>query len=65
MEGKKLYGKVGYDEASKMFVNEDIQDMSQKVVALTGANSGIGYAAALSLAKLNAEVHLVCRNAGN
>jgi NAD(P)-dependent dehydrogenase (short-subunit alcohol dehydrogenase family) len=39
--------------------------MSDKVVAITGANAGIGYAAAHTFAKLNAEVHLVCRNAGD
>jgi dehydrogenase/reductase SDR family protein 12 len=36
--------------------------MTGKVVLVTGANKGLGYAAALAMAKLNAEVHLVCRD---
>ena len=37
-------------------------DMSQKVCIITGANSGIGYWTAMELAKMNAEVIMVCRN---
>jgi NAD(P)-dependent dehydrogenase (short-subunit alcohol dehydrogenase family) len=36
--------------------------MKGKVVLLTGGNSGIGKAAALELAKMGAELTLVCRN---
>ena len=38
-------------------------DMTGKVCIVTGGNSGIGYFAALELAKMGAEVALVCRNA--
>lgn len=63
-EGRKLYGKEGYKVAKENFCDSDIQDMSEKIVMITGANSGIGYSAAEEFAKLNAEVHLVCRNSG-
>ena len=37
-------------------------DLNGKICLITGANSGIGYATAMGLAKLNANVVLVCRN---
>jgi hypothetical protein len=37
-------------------------DMTGKVVAVTGANCGIGYETALKLAKLGASVLLICRD---
>ncbi len=37
-------------------------DMAGKVCTVTGANSGIGYFAALKLAEMGAEVAMVCRN---
>lgn len=36
--------------------------MSGKTFVITGANSGIGLAAAKKMAKLNAIVYLICRN---
>lgn len=36
--------------------------MKNKTVVITGANSGIGYVTALEIAKLGAEVVMVCRN---
>lgn len=63
MEGSKLYGKAGYDEAKKSFVPDDISPMGGKVVAVTGANAGIGFATAMQMARLHAEVHLLCRSA--
>ena len=36
--------------------------MTGKVVAITGANKGLGFATAKELANLNAEVHLLCRD---
>ncbi|KAM0695557.1 hypothetical protein Q7P36_005917 [Cladosporium allicinum] len=38
-------------------------DLAGKVAIVTGGNSGIGYAFALSLAQQNATVYLACRNA--
>src|SRR5438034_2397692 len=46
--------------------NENISDtatMRDKVVMVTGANSGIGKAASLALAKMGATVVMVARNA--
>ena len=37
-------------------------DMTGKTFVITGANSGIGFAAAKKIAKLNGIVYLVCRN---
>jgi NAD(P)-dependent dehydrogenase (short-subunit alcohol dehydrogenase family) len=37
-------------------------DLTNKTAIITGANSGIGYSLALSLAKQNATVYLACRN---
>ena len=41
---------------------EDIPDLSSKTIIVTGANSGIGYQAALEFARKNAVVWLACRN---
>jgi NAD(P)-dependent dehydrogenase (short-subunit alcohol dehydrogenase family) len=38
-------------------------DLTHKIAIVTGANSGIGYSLALSLASQNATVYLACRNA--
>ncbi|CBY14875.1 unnamed protein product [Oikopleura dioica] len=37
-------------------------DLSGKIVIITGGNSGIGYEAAIILAKMGAEVHIACRS---
>jgi len=37
-------------------------DMTGKNFVITGSNSGIGFAAAKNVAKLNANVYLVCRS---
>ena len=39
-----------------------LHDMTGKVCIVTGANSGIGYSSALHLAKVGAEVSIICRN---
>jgi NAD(P)-dependent dehydrogenase (short-subunit alcohol dehydrogenase family) len=36
--------------------------MTGKTFVITGANSGIGFAAARKMAQLNAVVYLICRN---
>ena len=37
-------------------------NMKDKICIITGANSGIGKATALGLAKMNATVVMLCRN---
>jgi NAD(P)-dependent dehydrogenase (short-subunit alcohol dehydrogenase family) len=41
---------------------DQVPDLSGRVIIITGANSGIGYEAALALAKRKAEITLACRN---
>ena len=36
--------------------------MKGKICLVTGANSGLGYATALGLAKMQAKVIMLCRN---
>lgn len=47
---------------SKVWTTDDIPDQSGKVVVVTGGNSGIGFEAALALAKKKATVILAVRN---
>ncbi len=69
-KGQKQYalilGVVIYALLKLFYVggyNKHTQDLSGKVIVITGANSGIGYVAARELAKLNpAHVVLACRN---
>ena len=53
---------VGFQTASVNFNASDLASMRGKVVAITGANKGIGFAAARQLIGLDAEVHLLCRD---
>ncbi len=41
---------------------DQVPDLSGRVIIITGANSGIGYEAALALAKRKAKITLACRN---
>ncbi|MFW9928932.1 MAG: oxidoreductase [Candidatus Thorarchaeota archaeon] len=41
---------------------EDIPDLTEKIAVVTGANSGIGYETALTLARKGAKVILACRD---
>jgi len=45
------------------WTTNDIPDLSGKTAVVTGANSGIGFEAALALAAKNAKVVLACRSA--
>lgn len=44
------------------WTTEQIPDLTDKIVIVTGANSGIGYETAKALAEKNAEVIMACRN---
>jgi len=44
------------------FALRDIPDMSEKVVLVTGANTGLGYASSLELARKGAQVIMGCRS---
>lgn len=49
--------------ASKHFIPEDLEvDASNRSFLITGANSGLGKAAAIAIAKRGGTVHLACRN---
>ena len=48
----------------KPWTADDIPDLSGKTIVVTGGNSGIGYEAALALARKRAEVILACRDLG-
>ncbi|XP_070775122.1 dehydrogenase/reductase SDR family member 12-like [Enoplosus armatus] len=63
LNGIHQYTRKGYEAASKDF---EPQDLSVSVVGrsfmITGANSGIGRATAMAIAKKGGTVHMVCRN---
>ena len=44
------------------WTTDDIPDLSGKTILITGANSGLGYEAALALAGKGAQVLLACRD---
>ncbi|MGB3715274.1 MAG: oxidoreductase [Candidatus Promineifilaceae bacterium] len=48
--------------ANGKWTKENITDMTERIVIVTGANSGIGYETARALAGAGAEVVLACRN---
>ncbi len=58
------YGNIGYKVRHKLMWNKaDLNvDLTGKVCAITGANSGIGLAAALQLAQRGATLYLLVRN---
>ena len=63
MKGLKEFTKSGYEKASRTFRPGDLEvDMTGRSCMVTGANSGIGYCVALSIARAGGTVHLVCRN---
>ncbi|RKO89695.1 hypothetical protein BDK51DRAFT_35306 [Blyttiomyces helicus] len=49
-------------DRSKGFTRDAIPDLSGKVAIVTGANTGVGYATALELARKNATVFMACRS---
>ena len=61
VKGLSEFTIQGYEKAAKKF-NPLPTKVENCSVIITGSNSGIGKAALETLAKKNAEVHLVCRN---
>ncbi|XP_049602682.1 dehydrogenase/reductase SDR family member 12 isoform X1 [Syngnathus scovelli] len=63
LNGMHHYTRKGYEAASENF---EPQDLDVSVVGrsfmVTGANSGIGKATAMAIAKKGGRVHMVCRN---
>lgn len=55
------YGRRGYERRAEDFASIDA-DLNGRVVVITGANSGIGYAATAELARLGATVVMACRS---
>lgn len=61
--GFMKFTRSGFQEHAKHFKPEDTQvDITGKNCIVTGANSGIGFAAAEALASRGANVYMVCRN---
>uniref|UniRef100_A0A4W4GCT1 Flj13639 n=2 Tax=Electrophorus TaxID=8004 RepID=A0A4W4GCT1_ELEEL len=63
LKGLTEFTKGAYESASKHFVEKDVEaSMAGRSFMITGANSGIGKAAAMALAKKGGTIHMVCRN---
>jgi dehydrogenase/reductase SDR family member 12 len=58
------FTKVGFATRRRLWGWDDLEDLrlEGKVVVVTGANSGLGYAAATRVARAEADVHLVVRD---
>ncbi|KAK9980120.1 hypothetical protein ABG768_013515 [Culter alburnus] len=63
IKGMREYTRSGFENASKSFVEKDMDvSMVGRSFMITGANSGIGKATAMVIAKKGGTIHLVCRN---
>jgi len=59
------FDRTGYLRHAAGFDPEDLQtDLSGRIIAITGANSGIGFATSHALAQLGARVLMLCRDPG-
>lgn len=62
LKGIHEFTRGGYDAASATFTSKDLEvNVSGKSFMITGANSGIGKAAAIEIAKRGGTIHMVCR----
>ncbi|KAG5282821.1 hypothetical protein AALO_G00034980 [Alosa alosa] len=63
VKGLQEYTKSGYEVAARHFNPSDLEvTLSGRSFVITGANSGIGKAAAQEIANRGGTVHLVCRS---
>ncbi|KAL6471813.1 hypothetical protein MHYP_G00204630 [Metynnis hypsauchen] len=63
LKGLTEFTKGAFDAASKRFVEKDLEvSVAGRSFMITGANSGIGKATAMAIAKKGGTIHLVCRN---
>jgi NAD(P)-dependent dehydrogenase (short-subunit alcohol dehydrogenase family) len=57
------FDRTGYNRHKQSFISTDLDvDMTGRVCAVTGANSGLGKATAKAFAQRGAEVWMLCRN---
>ncbi|KTF88327.1 hypothetical protein cypCar_00025882 [Cyprinus carpio] len=63
LKGLSEFTKGAYLSASKNFVEKDLEtSVVGRSFLITGANSGIGKATAMAIAKKGGTIHMVCRN---
>uniref|UniRef100_A0A673HXA8 Dehydrogenase/reductase SDR family member 12-like n=1 Tax=Sinocyclocheilus rhinocerous TaxID=307959 RepID=A0A673HXA8_9TELE len=63
LKGLTEFTKGAFLSASKNFVEKDLEtSVAGRSFMITGANSGIGKATAMAIAKKGGTIHMVCRN---
>ncbi|KAJ3590548.1 hypothetical protein NHX12_008498 [Muraenolepis orangiensis] len=63
LKGVTEFTKNAFLSSSKRFVEKDLEvSVAGRSFMITGANSGIGRATAMAIAKKGGTVHMVCRN---
>ncbi|XP_046883259.1 dehydrogenase/reductase SDR family member 12-like [Hypomesus transpacificus] len=63
LKGIHEYTRSGYEAESRSFVAEELNlSVVGRSFMITGANSGIGKATAMAIAKKGGTLHIVCRN---
>uniref|UniRef100_A0A8C7WRF8 Si:ch211-165b10.3 n=1 Tax=Oryzias sinensis TaxID=183150 RepID=A0A8C7WRF8_9TELE len=63
LNGIHHYTRKGYEAAAQNFEPKDLEvSVVGRSFMITGANSGIGKAAAMAIAKRGGTVHMLCRN---
>ncbi|XP_007562652.1 DHRS-12_like_SDR_c-like domain-containing protein isoform X2 [Poecilia latipinna] len=63
LKGLTEFTKNGHLSASKRFVEKDLEvSVAGRSFMITGANSGVGKATAMAIAKRGGTIHMVCRN---
>ncbi|XP_037124374.1 DHRS-12_like_SDR_c-like domain-containing protein [Syngnathus acus] len=63
LKGMTEFTRNAFVSASKRFVEKDLEvSLAGRSFMITGANSGIGKATAMAIAKRGGTIHMVCRN---